>query len=199
MTKRLFDIVVSGLALLILAPLFAAIAGLIAWDSDGGAFFRQLRIGRHGRPFQILKFRTMRPAAEALGQLTVGEDARVTKMGRLLRKSKMDELPQLFNVFVGDMSLVGPRPEVPRFIACIPEAARGRILSVRPGITDNASIYFRNESEYLATFPDPEKAYVDVVLPKKVSYYETYAASHSLFGDIKIIAATLLAVTGVKK
>ena len=159
MSKRLFDWLLSSLGLLALGPALLLIALLVKLDSPGPVFFRQERVGRHGRPFRIHKFRTMRHEPAGLGlQITVGQDARITRVGRFLRASKLDELPQLIDVWTGTMSLVGPRPEVPRYVAHYPSALRDKVLSVRPGITDIASIEYRDESAVLGGARDPEQA-----------------------------------------
>lgn len=189
MAKRLFDLICSGLGLLLLWPVLLAAALWIKLDSPGPVLFRQTRVGRHGVPFTIHKFRTMRTAHGA--QITVGEDPRITRAGRLLRASKLDELPQLWDVLRGVMSLVGPRPEVPRYVALYPAELREVVLSVRPGITDPASLRFRNESELLAKAADPEREYVDVVLPAKLRLAADYVHSASLIGDVRLILATL--------
>lgn len=195
MLKRLMDIVVSGGALLALSPVLLAIALWVRWDSAGGALFRQERVGRHGRSFHIYKFRSMHTWADRAGPaITVGEDARITRAGRWLRHSKLDELPQLFNVLKGDMSLVGPRPEVPRYVAMYPAELRAIVLSVRPGITDLASIAFRNESALLAQSADPERTYVQEILPVKLDYAARYARNHSVWQDLRILAQTMHAV-----
>ncbi|MBD2837681.1 sugar transferase [Pseudomonas sp. JM0905a] len=195
MLKRLFDLLVSALALVFLFPIFLLISIWIKIDSPGEVFFRQERVGRYGKIFRIHKFRTMTVNAESKGlQLTVGSDRRVTGAGAFLRKTKLDELPQLLDVFVGDMSLVGPRPEVPRYMDQYPPAVREEVLSVRPGITDRASIEFRNENEMLAGSADPERTYVEEVLPIKQKYYLAYVRSHSLLGDLKIILDTVVAI-----
>ena len=156
MAKRLFDVLAAGVGLLLLAPLLAAIALWVRVDSPGPVFFRQQRVGRHGVPFRIHKFRTMAHAPVAAGPLlTVGADARVTRAGRFLRRTKLDELPQLVDVLQGTMSLVGPRPEVPRYVALYPPELRAVVLSVRPGITDPASLLFRDEGEVLGRAADP--------------------------------------------
>lgn len=192
--KRAFDLSAAFLGLLLLSPLLLAMALWIRLDSPGPVFFRQERVGRGGVPFRIHKFRTMRTDAERHGQLTVGADARVTRAGRLLRKTKLDELPQLIDVLTGRMSLVGPRPEVPRYVACYPAAQRDKILALRPGITDWASIRMIDENEILGRADDPERAYLEQVLPEKLAYYERYADTHTLFQDIRIILATLLKI-----
>lgn len=193
--KRLFDLLASGIGLLVLAPVLLGIALAIKLESHGPVFFRQERVGRFGKTFRIHKFRTMVTDAERRGlQITVGADARVTKVGAVLRKYKLDELAQLIDVFVGDMSLVGPRPEVPRYVACYPAGAREIVLSVKPGITDRASIEYKDENEILGKAADPHKAYVDEVLPVKIRYYVDYVRNRSFWGDIRIIFATLLAI-----
>lgn len=193
--KRLFDLLASGIGLLVLAPILLGISLAIKLESNGPVFFRQERVGRFGKNFRIHKFRTMVTDAERRGlQITVGSDARVTKVGAVLRKYKLDELAQLIDVFVGDMSLVGPRPEVPRYVACYPAEAREIVLSVKPGITDRASIEFKDENEILGKAADPHKAYVDEVLPIKIRYYIDYVQNRSFWGDIRIIFATLFAI-----
>lgn len=195
MAKRLFDLVASGLGLLLLAPLLFLIALAVKLDSPGPVFFRQERVGRHGRTFRIHKFRTMVTDAERKGlQITVGADARVTRVGEILRKYKLDELAQLIDVFAGDMSLVGPRPEVPRYVACYPDDVRDIVLSVKPGITDWASIEYKDENEILGNAADPQRAYVEEVLPVKLEYYANYVRERSLWGDIVIVFATLRAL-----
>ncbi|MEX8192616.1 sugar transferase [Comamonas guangdongensis] len=195
MLKRLFDWLASGLGLLVLSPLLFLIALAVKLDSRGPVFFRQERVGQYGKLFRIHKFRTMVTDAESRGlQITVGADARVTRVGFLLRKYKLDELAQLLDVFLGDMSLVGPRPEVPRYVACYPAELRELVLSVKPGITDWASIQYKDENEVLARSSDPQKAYVNEVLPVKLRYYAEYVRGRSFWGDIRIILATLAAL-----
>ena len=190
--KHLFDLVCSLVGLVLLTPLFAGIAVWIRVDSAGPVFFRQVRVGRHGRPFRIFKFRTMYTNAEARGRkITVGDDPRITRAGRFLRKFKLDELPQLFNVVKGEMSLVGPRPEVPRYVEFYPEEIRTLVLSVRPGITDIASILYKDENTVLAGAGDPEATYVNVVLPEKLKHYARYVSERTLWLDFKIILMTL--------
>ena len=185
----------SGIGLLVLAPILLGISLAIKLESHGPVFFRQERVGRFGKTFRIHKFRTMVTDAERRGlQITVGADARVTKVGAVLRKYKLDELAQLIDVFVGDMSLVGPRPEVPRYMACYPAEAREIVLSVKPGITDRASIEYKDENEILGKAANPHKAYVDEVLPIKIRYYIEYVKNRSFGGDIRIIFATLFAI-----
>ncbi len=191
MAKRLFDLFLAAIGLGLLFPLFIVVAIWIKRDSSGSVFFRQLRVGRHGRLFLIHKFRTMTVGAAAAGRLTVGNDVRVTSSGAFLRKYKIDELPQLIDVLLGHMSLVGPRPEVPEFMDCYPPDIRQKVLSVRPGITDRASIQMVDENELLAAYPDPRKAYIEVILPIKQRYYLEYVDSHGLRTDIGIILQTL--------
>lgn len=195
MLKRGFDIGFSVVVLLVLAPLLLAVALWVKLDSPGPVFFRQRRVGLRGREFLIYKFRTMRTDAEATGlQITVGADARITRSGALLRKYKIDEFAQFINVLVGDMSVVGPRPEVPRYVALYPGGTREIVLSVRPGITDQASIEFRNESDILNRSKDPLQAYVNEVLPIKLDYYSRYVRERTFVGDLKIICLTVLAL-----
>lgn len=188
--KRLFDIAASAIGLLLLAPVLLGIAIWIKRDSPGPVFFRQERIGRHGQPFRIYKFRSMRQDNAGL-QITVGEDARITRSGRFIRAYKLDELPQLINVLLGDMSLVGPRPEVPRYVALYPAEVRAEVLSVRPGITDLASVQYRSESMLLAQSSNPEQTYVDTILPAKLALCRQYVRERSFWLDLRIIGMTL--------
>jgi lipopolysaccharide/colanic/teichoic acid biosynthesis glycosyltransferase len=190
--KRLFDLLGAAFSLIVLAPLLLVVALAIRLDSPGPVLFRQERVGRHGRPFRIHKFRTMAHGAGSQGPLlTVGADARITRVGAALRRHRLDELPQLFDVLRGDMSLVGPRPEVPRYVAMYPADLRERVLSVRPGITDPASLEFIDEAEQLARAPDPEREYVDVILPRKLRRAADYAARATLATDLRVIGHTL--------
>ena len=192
MIKRLFDIAIAGPSLLLLSPLLLAIAAWIKLDSPGPVFFRQERVGRGGVLFRIHKFRTMCSDAPAIGpQITVGDDPRITRAGRFLRRAKLDELPQLIDVLAGTMSLVGPRPEVPRYVALYPPGLRDKVLSVRPGITDRASIEFRDENALLAAAADPEREYTEVVLPAKLRYAADYVDHASLGHDLRLIALTI--------
>jgi len=190
MTKRLFDVVVATLALVVLTPLLLVLSIWIALDSRGPVFFRQERVGRHGRVFRIHKFRTMQAGA-AGALLTVGDDRRITRAGAFLRRWKLDELPQLLDVIAGHMSLVGPRPEVPRYVALYPPELRAKVLSVRPGITDAASIEYPRESELLARARDPEREYVEVVMPAKLRAAAHYVDRMSLATDLRVLGATL--------
>jgi len=191
MTKRLFDLVAAGTGVILLLPLLAAIALWVRLDSRGPVLFRQLRVGRGGRLFEILKFRTMAAETDPGRQLTVGRDPRITRAGHFLRKYKLDELPQLFNVVGGSMSLVGPRPEVPRYVACYPPAVRDLVLSVQPGVTDLAAILYKDESSILGQAADPERAYIETILPAKLGYYVQYVRERTFWGDLRIIFRTL--------
>lgn len=188
--KRLFDIVASGLALIVLSPLFLIIAIWIKLDSKGPVFYRQVRVGWKNKDFRIFKFRSMRVGADKGSLVTIGgHDPRVTKSGYFIRKFKFDELPQMINVFVGDMSLVGPRPEVRHYVDYwTPEQMH--VLDVRPGITDPASIKFRNENELMEKAEDPEKYYIEVIMQEKIRLYLEYVEKHSFFYDIALIFKT---------
>jgi lipopolysaccharide/colanic/teichoic acid biosynthesis glycosyltransferase len=192
MVKRAFDLFCSAVGLVFLAPVFVVVAVAIRIDSPGPVFFRQERVGRFGRIFRIHKFRTMRHRSHGDGpSITVGADIRVTRLGVVLRRYKIDELPQLIDVFQGSMSLVGPRPEVPEYVAHYRVEDRDIVLSVRPGITDLASLEFSDESSLLAAASDPQRFYIEEVLPMKVRYYREYVGSRTMFGDVRIIFATL--------
>ena len=200
MGKRLFDIACAATALVLLVPLLLVLALWVRLDSPGPVLFRQQRVGRGGRPFAILKFRTMQVNAEAAGlQITVGQDPRITRTGRWLRRSKLDELPQLLNVLRGEMSMVGPRPEVPRYVALYPADQRATVLSVRPGITDLASLALRDESTLLARSADPERTYVEEILPIKLRHACDYVAQRSLWLDLRILALTALVLLGAQQ
>ncbi len=190
--KRVLDVAASAAGLLLLAPLLVAAALAVKLSSPGPALFRQERVGRGGRPFRIVKLRSMRTSAGG-PQVTAGGDARVTTVGRLLRRTKADELPQLWNVLVGEMSLVGPRPEVRRYVDCFPEDY-ARILAVRPGITDFAAVEYRDEESVLARAADPEAAYVEEVLPAKIRLYHRYLDEMSLRTDVALVLRTLAAL-----
>jgi len=188
--KRLFDIVASGLGLVVLSPLFLILAIWIKCDSKGPLFYRQVRVGRWNKDFRIFKFRSMRVGADKGSLVTIGgRDPRVTRSGYWIRKFKLDELPQLINVFVGDMSLVGPRPEVRHYVDYwTPEQMH--VLDVRPGITDPASIKFRNENELMEKADNPEKYYIEVIMQEKIRLYLEYVNHHSFWGDIGLIFKT---------
>ncbi len=190
MMKRLFDIVASGLGLLVLSPILIIVAIWIKLDSEGPVFYRQVRVGRYNKDFRIFKFRSMRVGSDKGSLVTIGgRDPRVTRSGYFIRKFKIDELPQLINVFIGDMSLVGPRPEVRHYVNYwTPEQMR--VLDVRPGITDPASIRFRNENELLEQAEDPEKYYIEVIMQDKIKLYLEYVENASFWYDIKLIFKT---------
>lgn len=190
MLKRIFDITLSLLGLILLLPFMLIIAILIKIDSKGSVFFKQVRVTKNGREFKIFKYRTMRVGSDKYSQITVGKDDKITKIGLFLRKYKLDEIPQLINVFIGDMSLVGPRPEVPKYVALYTEEQR-EILKVRAGITDYASIEFSNENDILADEADPEKAYIEKIMPRKIELNKKYLSEISVITDIKIILLTI--------
>ena len=190
MLKRIFDITLSLFGLIILLPFMLIIAILIKIDSKGPVFFKQIRVTKNGKEFKIFKYRTMRVGSDKYSQITVGKDGRITKIGSFLRKYKLDEIPQLINVLIGDMSLVGPRPEVPKYVALYTEEQE-EILKVRAGITDYASIEFSNENDLLASEEDPEKAYIEKVMPKKIELNKKYLSEISVLTDIKIIILTI--------
>ena len=192
--KRAMDIVISGCALLVIWPVLALIALAIKIDDPGPVFYRQVRVGRNGKEFRIYKFRTMVVDADKKGlAITVGRDNRITRMGRLLRKTKLDELAQLINVFTGEMSFVGPRPEVPKYVNMYTPYQR-QVLLVRPGITDYASIAYRNENDMLAGAEDPERMYIDVIMPDKIELNMKYLREISPLADIRLIFSTIAAV-----
>lgn len=190
--KRSFDLLASFLGILVVSPILLAIALAVGLTSSGPILFRQTRMGRRLKPFQILKFRTMVENASQLGlPLTAGDDPRITRVGKFLRKTKLDELPQLLNVLKGDMSLVGPRPEVPKYVEMFPDDF-AEILIMRPGLTDLASIKYRDESALLDQADDPEREYVTRVLPDKIELAKEYARRSSVFLDVSIILQTFL-------
>ncbi len=195
MAKRLFDLIAAAFGLVLLSPLLLSLALLVRLDSPGPALFRQERVGRYGRPFRIHKFRTMRADAAGLA-LTVGADPRITRVGAWLRRSRLDELPQLIDVLQGRMSLVGPRPEVPRYVAHYPPALRERALAVRPGITDPSSLQFLDEARRLAAAADPEQEYVDHILPLKLRLAADYADRATLATDLAVLWRTLRVLWG---
>ncbi|EES50174.1 sugar transferase [Clostridium botulinum] len=190
--KRIFDFVCSTLGIIILSPIFILLSIMIKKGSDGPVFFKQIRVGEDGKDFEILKFRTMVVDAEKLGkQITVGNDNRITKIGSFLRKYKLDELPQLINVFKGDMSLVGPRPEVPRYVNMYNEEQR-KVLEVKPGITDLASIRYKDENALLGKAENPEEFYINTIMPDKLALNLEYINKSNVFFDIYIIVKTIL-------
>lgn len=193
--KRLLDLMLVIPGIVVFSPVMIVIAIWVRMDSPGGSIYRQDRVGRSGRSFGLLKFRTMVRGADRMGErVTVGGDPRITRCGAFLRRYKLDELPQLFNVLGGTMSLVGPRPEVAEFVAQYPPAARDKILSVRPGITDNAAIEFRNENELLRDADDPRRFYIECILPRKLTLYEQYVDNRTIWLDIKLILRTVIAI-----
>lgn len=190
--KRAFDILCSFLGLTVLSPVLLVVSVLVAITSPGGVFFRQERIGKDGRPFRIFKFRSMRKDNAGL-KITTGNDSRITPVGRFLRKSKIDELPQLINVLVGDMSFVGPRPEVADYVNLYTPYQR-QVLLVRPGITGLASIRFRNENDLLTASDDPNRTYIEQIMPRKIDLDLEYIPHASVFYDIKLIFQTFAVV-----
>jgi len=191
MAKRLFDIVFSLLGIVILSPLLFIITFIILFTSAGGAFYNQVRVGKNGKEFRLFKFRTMRPGADKSGALTVGmKDSRITALGFYLRKYKLDELPQLFNILKGDMSFVGPRPEVPKYVALYDSNQRA-VLSVKPGLTDYASIVYSEENKILAASENPEEFYIKKVMPAKLKLNLRYISEMGLATDVKVILKTI--------
>ena len=190
MLKRIFDITLSLFGLIILLPFMLIIAIFIKIDSKGPVFFKQIRVTKNGKEFKIFKYRTMRVGSDKYSQITVGKDERITKIGSFLRKYKLDEIPQLINVLIGDMSLVGPRPEVPKYVALYTDEQK-EILKVRAGITDYASIEFSDENDLLASEEEPEKAYIEKIMPKKIELNKKYLSEISILTDIKIILLTI--------
>ena len=189
--KRTFDILFSSIGLLMLLPVFLVMAVWIKADSEGPVFYRQVRVGMHGKLFRIFKFRSMRLGSDKDSQITIGErDSRITRSGIIIRKYKLDELPQLINVFTGDMSFVGPRPEVPKYVDLYTEAQR-HVLDVRPGITDMASIKYINENELLGKANNPEDYYIHTIMPDKLSINLEYVKNNSFIDDVTIIFKTL--------
>ena len=196
--KRIFDVLASLIGVIILFPIILIVAIVIKVTSKGNVLFKQIRVTKDGKEFKIYKFRTMRENSEGNKQITVGNDDRITSIGHILRKTKFDEIPQLFNVIKGEMSLVGPRPEVPKYVAMYNESER-EILKVRAGITDYASIYFSNESELLGKAKNPEKFYVEKIMPYKIELNKKYIEEIGIFTDIKIIILTIFKILGLVK
>lgn len=190
MLKRIFDITLSLFGLIILLPFMLIIAILIKFDSKGTIFFKQIRVTKDGKEFKIFKYRTMKVGSDRYSQITVGQDERITKIGSFLRKYKLDEIPQLINVLIGDMSLVGPRPEVPKYVALYTDEQK-EILKVRAGITDYASIEFSDENDLLTSEKNPEEAYIEKIMPKKIELNKKYLSEISVLTDIKIILLTI--------
>jgi lipopolysaccharide/colanic/teichoic acid biosynthesis glycosyltransferase len=199
MIKRLADVVVSIFALLATGPMLIMIAAAIKATSRGPVLYRQARVGRYGVEFRIHKFRTMTVQSDALGPaITTADDPRITRLGKILRKYKLDELPQLIDVFLGRMSLVGPRPEVPRYVAMYSAEQRKVVLSVRPGMTDPASLLFRNESQKLDNPADAERKYIDEIMPRKLELSMRYVRDRSLGGDFSVILRTVMVLAGAR-
>jgi len=190
MIKRFVDLILAGTALLVLSPLFLFLAVWVGLSSKGGVFYRQERVGRYGKPFQLIKFRSMRPASDQKGLLTVGNDQRITPVGHILRKYKLDELPQLWNIIKGEMSIVGPRPEVQKYVDYYSPQQR-KVLDLRPGLTDFASLEYFEEAQLLANSPNPEKTYIEVVMPAKLDLNLKYLEEKGLVTDLKIIGQTI--------
>jgi lipopolysaccharide/colanic/teichoic acid biosynthesis glycosyltransferase len=191
MTKRCFDIFFSIIGLLLLSPFFILLALIIILDSKGGVFYKQVRVGKYGKDFKLYKFRSMRIGSDKKGLLTVGgRDSRITRSGYFIRKYKLDELPQLINVFFGDMSLVGPRPEVRKYVDLYNEEQL-KVLNVKPGITDYASIQYSNENEVLAKSQNPEKTYIEEIMPHKLKLNQKYINEIGIVADFKIILKTI--------
>ncbi len=194
MLKRLFDIVISGCGIIVLSPLFLVIAIWIKLDSKGPVFYRQVRVGKENKDFRIFKFRSMKEGSDNGSLVTIGErDSRITRSGHFIRKFKLDELPQLINVFMGDMSLVGPRPEVRHYVDYW-TPKQMHVLDVRPGITDPASIKFRNENELLDKADNPEEYYINIIMQEKIRLYLEYVENNSMWYDIKLIFQTIKVV-----
>lgn len=190
MMKRLFDIVFATAMLIFLSPLLIILGIMISLDSKGGIFFGQIRVGKDGKHFKLWKYRTMKVNAESSGQLTVGSrDNRITSVGYYLRKFKVDELPQLWNVLIGEMSIVGPRPEVPKYVELY-NSEQKRVLSIRPGITDYASLLYFTENDLLAASDNPEETYIGEIMPAKLKLNLKYLEEHSFLGDLKIVLLT---------
>lgn len=193
MGRRVFDIILSFGAILLLSPLLILLAIRVAMDSPGGVIYSQVRIGKNGHPFRVYKFRSMHCGADTGSLLTIGTDSRITPSGHFLRKYKLDELPQLFNILIGDMAFVGPRPEVPRYVEMYDTRQR-RVLSVRPGLTDYASLAYFDESELLGRHPDPEHLYIDEIMPAKLALNLQYIDSRGFVSDMEILGRTLLRI-----
>lgn len=189
-TKRIFDLTSSVIVIVLLSWLFIIVSIWILIDSKGGIFYKQIRVGKNGKEFKLLKFRSMKTGADKSGQLTVGNDARVTRVGHFIRKTKIDEFPQLLNIIKGDMSVVGPRPEVPKYVALYNEEQM-RVLSVRPGLTDLASLKYFNEQEVLGKSLDPEKTYIEEVMPEKLRLNLQYVSQRSFYLDMSLIFRTI--------
>lgn len=198
MMKRLLDLILAILGIIFLLPFFILVSILIKLDSKGDIIFKQTRVTKNGKKFKIFKFRTMKTGTEKQGQITIGQDKRITTVGNFLRKTKLDELPQLFNILMGDMSFVGPRPEVPKYVEMYTQNQK-EVLNVRAGITDYASIYFSNESDILGRQKNPEKFYIEKIMPYKIELNKKYIKESRVITDIKIIFLTIFKVAGLIK
>jgi len=188
--KRVFDVLSSLVVIILFSPLLIILAIWIAVDSRGGVFYKQIRIGKNGKPFNLLKFRSMRPDADKSGQLTIGDDNRITKVGRFIRNYKLDELPQLFNILKGEMSVVGPRPEVPKYVDLYSDKQK-KVLSALPGLTDYASLKYLDEQKVLGAAENPEKTYIEEVMPAKLQLNLKYIEERSFLVDIQLIFKTI--------
>jgi lipopolysaccharide/colanic/teichoic acid biosynthesis glycosyltransferase len=189
-TKRIFDIISSATCLILFSPVLIFLSIWIILDSRGGVFYKQVRVGKNGKEFKLLKFRSMRPNSDQAGQLTIGNDNRITKVGKFIRRTKLDELPQLINIIKGEMSVVGPRPEVPKYVQMYTPEQR-KVLQALPGLTDYASIQFINEQSILGAASDPEKTYITEVMPQKLALNLQYITDRTFFLDIKLIFKTI--------
>ena len=197
MTKRIFDLFFSTIGLILLAPFFIFISISLIFDSKGGIFYKQIRVGKGNINFLMFKFRTMQTGSDKKGLLTIGDnDNRITKVGYFLRKYKIDELPQLINIVKGDMSFVGPRPEVRKYVDLY-DMDQLKVLSVKPGLTDYSSLYFINESEILSQSSNPEETYIHIILPAKLELCKKYIKESSFRTDIKIIVQTIFKIIGI--
>jgi lipopolysaccharide/colanic/teichoic acid biosynthesis glycosyltransferase len=197
--KRLIDVTASAIGLALLSPVFLIVAVAIKWESSGPVFFRQRRVGKGGKPFRIIKFRSMVSNAATAGPaLTTHEDRRITAVGRFIRRTKLDELPQLVNVLCGEMSLVGPRPEVPEFVAFYSTSQQNSLMSMRPGMTDYAAILYRDESALLREGDDPVAVYREKIMPAKFALYEYYGRNITLSNDMRLVLATVMVMAGCR-
>ncbi len=191
--KRIFDLLSALIVIIVFSPLLILLSVWIAFDSKGGVFYKQERVGKNGKLFNLLKFRSMRPNADRAGQLTVGDDNRVTKVGRFIRKYKLDELPQLFNIVKGEMSIVGPRPEVPKYVDMYSEEQK-KVLLALPGLTDFASIEYLDEQKILGAADNPEKIYIEEVMPAKLELNLKYIKERNFWLDIGLIFKTIFSI-----
>ena len=191
--KRVFDFCAASIVLILFLPIGLCLAFWILSESKGGVFYKQVRVGKNGEYFTLFKFRSMRKDADQLGKITVGVDNRVTKSGRFIRKYKLDEIPQLLNIILGDMSVVGPRPEVPEYVVLYSQEQR-HVLSVKPGLTDYASLKYIDEQAILGQASDPHKVYIDQIMPEKLALNLSYINDRSLLVDFKLIFQTIFKI-----